>query len=303
MGGKHSHVLAVCLGSAVAAAAATLPAQASPPTTVRGIRFSIKLSTHRLSFGGAQALLSIRMQTGAHSQTAGIGLDSSNWPDRNVLGSPIAFGGPEISGAGRITGGFSTDGGGRGGRIPFCSRGPVNTGGGGQRVSLPPHSVTVISYPLRLSAPAWPGLRPTVGVWAYIPAMGHGARTYELGSRRLSTVGQSGIRISLSASRGITRVNRSGDSVAHHGARVLISGTTDPSIAGARLLISANIFRTQGPHETRVRIGSAVSASDGSFHIWWRVPRAGLYMVVAHLRHPGPDYLPDRGCDLSILVH
>lgn len=300
MRGKRGCSLAVCAGAVLAGLAATLPAQASPPRTAGGVRFSIRLSTHRLRYRGAPAILSIRMQTGAQSQTAGIGLNASNWPDRNVIGSPIDFGGASISGAGMITGGFG-NGGGDLGAGPHCLRGPLEPGGGGQVVSLPANSVTVISYPVRLTAPPWPGIRPTVGVWAYVPASGRGARAYQLGSRRLRTVGRTGERISLSVKRGEVREDRAGQPVVRRGAHVLIAGTTDPSVAGARVWLTAKTGTHDGEHVKRVAIGSAKTSSDGSFQIWWRPHRRG-YMIFARLPHAGAGLLADRGCDLSLDV-
>ena len=295
----RSYLLVASVGSALAVMAAAFPAHASAPVTAGSIRFSLRLSSHRLGYG-SEVVLYIRMQTGARGQTAGVGLSASGWPERNVLGSAITFRGQRISGAGRITGGFGVSGGGYAAG-PLCVRGTLQTGGGGPQVSLPPHSVTVLSYRVRLAAPPWPGLRPTVGAWAYVPAMGNGARAYRLGSLRLRTVGQTGVKISLTAKRGITRVNRYGGAVVHHGAKVQIAGRTDPPIAGANLAILAETG--ESPHVTRTTIGSVMTSSDGSFHIWWRPPHRGGYMVLARLSHPGPSYLPDRACDLSLIVH
>lgn len=185
---------------------------------------------------------------------------------------------------------------------PRCVRGPLEPGGGGQRVSLPPNSVTVLSYPVRLAAPPWPGVRPTAGVWAYVPAQDPGARAYQLGSRRLRAVGQSGVRISLAVKRGEVRVNRSGAAVVRHGANVLIAGTTDPPVARARVWMSAKTSTRDGEHVKRIAIGSAVTSSDGSFQISWRPPHRRGYLLFARLPHPGGGYLPDRGCDLSLNV-
>lgn len=294
----RSRLVNVLVGSGLAAAGAAFPAHASAPVKAGSIRFSISLSTDRLQYG-SNATLYIRMQTGAHGQTAGIGLNSSAWPDRNVLGSPIALGRPRISGPGQITGSWAASGGGYG-HMPLCVRGPLDNGFGGPSVSLPANSVSVLAYSVRLAAPPWPGLRATVAVSAYVPAMGHASRAYQLGSRRLRTVGHTGVRISLAAHG--ARVNRSGDVVVQHDTHVLITGQTAPRIPGARLRIFADTYRTQGSHLTRLSIGSAVSSGDGSFDIRWLPPSTGTYMIVAHLHHPGPSYLPDRGCDLSIAV-
>jgi hypothetical protein len=301
MRGKRSCSLAAGAIAVLAALAITLPAQASAPRSAGGVRFSISLSRNRLSYRGAPAILSIRMRTSARGQTAGIGLNASGWPDRNVIGSPVDFGAASISGAGKITGGFATSGGGFGAG-PHCVRGPLEPGGGGQVVSLPPNSVTVLSYPVHFAAPPWPQVRPRVGVWAYVPANGAGARAYQLGSRRLRAAGRTGVRISLSVKRGAVRVNRYGQAVIPQGANVLIAGSTDPAVPGARVWIAAKTGARHPQHVKRIAIGSARTSSDGSFQIWWRPPHRQGYLLVARLPHPAAAHLPDRGCDLSLDV-
>lgn len=296
-GGRiRGYLLATSVGSAVAVVAATLPAYASPGKTAGSIRFSLRLSSHRLRYG-SEVVLSIRMQTGTHGQTAGVGLSASNWPQRDVYGSAVAFGGQRISGAGSITGGFGTSPGGYAAG-PMCVRGPLQTGDGGPVVSLPPHSVTVLSYKVRLADPPWPGMRPTVGAWAYVPAMGRGARAYNLGAIRARAVGQTGVRISLSVTHGAGHPHGGWGPVARKGKSVLIDGGTDPALAGARVVLSA---ATYGRHQTRVAIGSTRTSGD-AFQISWRAPRRGRYMVIARVSHPGGHHLPDRGCDLKLTV-
>ncbi len=230
-----------------------------------------------------------------------MGLTPSGWPDHRVLGSPLAVTGPRIAGAGRITSGFGSSGGGLP-HVPICSRGTFVEGARGVDVSLPANSVTTLRYRVRLSAPPWPGLTATVGAYAYVPAVGQGIAARRLGIRRLITVGRTGIRISLGA-HGTVRRHGISDPIVPRGRQVLIAGTTQPRVGHARVRIAAEAYI--GRHADRLRdieIGARTTASDGGFAIRWRPSQPGTYMVTAQLSHPGDGDFADRGCDLSVIA-
>jgi hypothetical protein len=266
------------------------------------VRFSIAITGHRLRYRGVAVVLAIRMRTGASARSAGVGLTQSGWPDRRVLGSPLAFTRPRVAGAGRITSGFGPGGGGLP-HVPICSRGTFVDGPGGVDVSLPANSVTTLRYRVRLAAPPWPGLRATVGAYAYVPAVGQGIPARTLGTRRLTTVGPTGVRISLFAAHGTIHRRGISDPIVPRGRQVLIAGTTQPRISHERVRIAAEAYI--GRHAERLRdieIGARMTASDGRFAIRWRPSQPGTYMVTARLSHSGDGDLADRGCDLSLIA-
>ena len=291
--GVRRYLLVVCVGAALAGIAVTSPARASAPTAGASVRFSMTLSPDRLRYRGRPALVSIRLRTGAGGERAGVGLTASGWPDVNVLGSPIAIGRPWISGAGRITGGFASGGGGFPGGVPLCVRGTLPGAGGGEDVLLPPETVTVLNYRVRLAAPPWPGFKPTVDAFVHVPAIDPGASAHRSGSLRLRTIGRTGVRISLSLTRGATHAGSDPYPVVRRGVNVLIAGRTNPPLRGVRLEVTANSYHRSHArlHETRITIGPAATSSDGTFAISWHPTRHGIYMITAQLRHPGRRYL------------
>jgi hypothetical protein len=263
------------------------------------VRFSIGISGHRLRYRGAAVVLAIRIRTGGSPGSAGVGLTQSGWPDHRVLGSSLAVTGPRIVGAGRITSGFGSSGGGLP-HVPICSRGTFVEGARGVDVSLPANSLTTLRYRVRLAAPPWPGLTATVGGYAYVPAVGQGIPARTLGARRVTTVGPTGVRISLGA-HGTIRRHGISDPIVPRGRQVLIAGTTQPRISHERVRIAAEAYI--GRHAERLRdieIGARTTASDGRFQIWWHPSPPGTYMVTAQLSHAGDGDFADRGCDLSL---
>ncbi len=255
------------------------------------------VSARRISYGGPPVVFSIRMRTGRSAQTAEVGLTQSGWPQAGVFGSPFRFASQRISGAGKITGSFSPGGGGLPGGVPICTRGFVDSGGG-VVVSLPANSLTTLSYKVGLAAPAWPGLRPTIGAYVSAPAVNPGKPYQSLETQPLTVVGNTGVEISLFTSIGKTRRPVNNAFVPARGT-ALITGRTEPHLAGRRLRIAAETYVGEQRLD-RTEIGWAKTASDGSFRIRWRPARAGSYLILASLAHPGAGYLPDRGCNLSL---
>ena len=204
----------------------------------------------------------------------------------------------------RITGGFASGGGGFPGGVPLCVRGTLPGAGGGEDVLLPPETVTVLNYRVRLAAPPWPGFKPTVDAFVHVPAIDPGASAHRSGSLRLRTIGRTGVRISLSLTRGATHAGSDPYPVVRRGVNVLIAGRTNPPLRGVRLEVTANSYHRSHArlHETRITIGSAATSSDGTFAISWHPTRHGIYMITAQLRHPGRRYLADSGCDLTLSV-
>jgi hypothetical protein len=286
----------------VAVATDVVPVGVAAAGSPSPVRFSLGISGHRLRYRGEAVVLSIRMRTGASARSAGVGLTQSAWPDRRVLGSPLAFTGPRVAGAGKITSGFGSGAGGLP-HIPICLRGTFVDGAGGVRVSLPANSVTTLRYRVRLAAPPWPGLRATAGAYAYVPAVGQGIPARTLGTRRLTTVGPTGVRIALFAAHGTIHRDGIPDPIVPRSGQVLIVGTTQPHISHKRVQIAAEAYI--GQHAERLRhieIGARTTASDGRFRIWWHPPQPGTYMVTAELSHPGDGDFADRGCDLSLMA-
>jgi hypothetical protein len=262
------------------------------------VRLSLAVSRHDVSYGGRPVLLRIRMQTGISPMTVGVGLILSGWPDPGVIGSPLAFGGERVSGAGRILGHFASSGIGFAG--PVCLRGTYTNGQGGADLLLPAKTVTTLSYELRLAVPPWPGLDPTVGVFAYEPAVGQGSRTYTIGLKRLRVVGRTAVKIKLSIASGALRRTGPTSAVVRQRRRVVIAGSTNPSAANALVTLRAQPYAPLGKRARSLAIGGTRTLPDGSFQLAWHPPRAGTYMVTATLADPRPGALPASTCDLTL---
>ena len=108
--------------------------------------------------------------------------------------------GTTLSGAGRITGRFASGG---AASTLLCSRGAAPPDGVGVDVSLPPNSTTILSYTARLAVPPWPGLRPTIGAYAYLPATDTtgGGTARQLGVKQLIPAGVTRDHVILSGSQ------------------------------------------------------------------------------------------------------
>jgi hypothetical protein len=157
------------------------------------------------------------------------------------------------------------------------------------------------SYEVRFAAPPWPGLRPTVGAYAYVPAVGPDEAARSLGTQRLAAVGRTGVRISLAA-RGTILRHGDVDPMVRHGGTVLIIGTTDPRVAHALLRVGAERYVGNDERLRRTEIGAAKTGNDGSFRIPWRPSQSGTYMITADLAHPGDRHFADRACELSLVA-
>ncbi len=263
-----------------------------------GIAFSLHLSGQHLAYGGRSEVFSVRMSTRGSGETAGVGLTQSGWPDPGVGGSPLVVSHETLSGAGRVTGHFASGG---AASTLLCSRGAAPPDGGGVDVSLPPNSTTSLSYTVRLAAPPWPGMRPTIGAYAYLPATDTtgGGTARQLGVKQLIPAGVTGDHVTLSDShaRGRPRPGHV-PSVAARRA-VLISGRTDPSLANVRVLLSAQPYLPAGLGPL-TGLGNLRTNSRGRFALQWHPNRPRTYMITAELPHPSAPMLPERSCDLTI---
>jgi hypothetical protein len=268
------------------------------------IAFSLRVSASRLGFAGRPVSLSIRMQTAGMPATAGIGLVTSGWPDPGVVGAPLAFGSPRLSGPGKITSGFASSGGDLAGGAPFCQRGAYSPDGGGVDVSLPADTVTTLSYTVRYAAAPWPGMTPTMAAFAYVPAVNPGGSARSLGSVRLRTVGRVGLRISLSALHVSRPVPHTIIPRMRHGQLTTIVGRIAPLVRNALVRVVAESY----PHPARsdrlrrTLIGTAVTNDAGAFRINWRPRFAGAYMISAAPTRTQTNTPGDVGCDLTLDV-
>jgi hypothetical protein len=267
---------------------------AAPPT------FTLTLSKGRLSYKGTPLTLAIRIRTGASPQTAGVGLTASNWPDPAVTGSPLKVSEPTVSGAGTLVSHFVSSGVALAG--PLCSRGTFIDGAGGVDLALPANALTTLTYQVTLAAPPWPGLTPTLGAFAYVPAMGQGIPGRQLGQVKVPTGGPTGVRITLTAP-GATRPTQPGGAfVVHHGGTVAIRGTTAPAARHALVRLAMRSYPHIGLTLPPTPIGTTHTNGRGRFTLTWRAPRPGAYQISAAIPRPGHGLLPDRTCDLPISV-
>jgi hypothetical protein len=267
-----------------------------------GIGFSLRLSSRRIVFQGQSVVFAVRMQTGGSAETAAIGLTQGGWPDRAVSGSPIAISDETLSGPGRITGGFASAGASVNPFELLCSRGADRNDGGGVDVLLPANSTSTLSYKMRLAARTWPGIRPTIGAYAYVPAVDPtgGGVTRELGTEQLAPAGTTGIRVMLSTPEARPGPRSSYPTVSS-GQTVLIAGMTDPLLADTEIRLAAESYLGRQFATIRTtRIGTTRTNSAGRFRLAWTPSKRGTYVIRADLPHPPPPYRPDRGCDLTI---
>jgi hypothetical protein len=273
--------------------------------TSPAVSFHLSVSRHALSYRGRPAVLSIRMQTGASAETVAIEPMVSVWADPNVIGSPLKLSGERVSGAGRITTHSvsscctTTPG--------TCARGAPPPEGSGVDLSLPAESTTTLTYRVALAAPPWRHSPMSVSVSAGIPAVANdpnAIREHELGTRRFTIHGPTGVHITLSLPRGLAE-EHAGELFVAHGRGVTILGRTTPRLRGQRFHVAYQHFRQHPdapPITSHGSIGTAVTDNNGLFRIAWRPARAGLYVIDATYRQPTRGLLADRTCDLALTV-
>jgi hypothetical protein len=240
------------------------------------------------------------MRTGSTAATVALGLAPSGWPDRFVSGSPFGIADPRVSGAGRVTGGFAAAEAGLP-RTGYCARGAA-VDFGGITLSLPAHSVTTVRYRVRLAAPVWPGMRPSVLAYAAVPAIDPGGGPWQrLGRVRLTRVGRTGVRIVLRAAAGARMSGRGEGALVRLGRPVLIAGSTRPRLVHAALRVAAvSLARSSRPR--RLAIRAIRTGADGRFSVSWRPPTAGTYVITATVVRGTSAYVSDTGCDLTLVA-
>jgi hypothetical protein len=293
-------VLALTVGTSAAGVAGgtlSVPGRSAP------LRSSLRVTDERLSMRGAPALLGIVLRAGATSQTIGVGLIQSGWPDPRVSGSPLAISDPHVTGAGQITGGFASAGGGLAVGAPVCVRGGPSFDGGGVDVSLPANSRTTLVYAIRLAALPWPGLRPTITAYAYVPAINPGYPARALGTVRFIPTGRTGVRISLATDPPRAR-DQFGDTVLPRGATVRITGRTEPQIRNTPVRVTAERYAEPRANADarRTTVGTTRTRHDGTFAISFTAHQPGRYLIIASLRNGNRTHLADSGCDLTLDV-
>jgi hypothetical protein len=271
-----------------------------PAATAAPVAFTYTASTHVLRYGGAGATVSVAMRTGAAPETVSLGLEPSSWQDRDMFGSPLATSDQRVTGAGRITSMFASSCCDFAAGVSICQRGGPPDVGDGIDLALPANSTTRVSYRVRLAAPPWPApifLGVVVGVPAQAPNPTEIDR-YQLGPQRFMVRGPTGVHIKLTAGAGARREPGSMYPVVAPRRSVVIAGTTNPRVAGARLQLGY-ASTTNGPHGA---IGTVTTDSRGAFRISWRPPATGTFTITSAYRHPARGLLADGNCDLALTV-
>jgi hypothetical protein len=272
-----------------------------PVAAAAPVDFSYTVSTHTLRYGGAGAIASVVMRTGASAETVSLGLQPSSWQDRDMYGSPLRTSDQQVTGAGRITGGFASGGGAFAEGASICDRGGPPDTGGGITLALPANSTTQVSYRVRLAAPPWPA--PIfLGIAVTVPASAPYASAitrYSLGPQQFAVRGPTGVHIQLSATIG--GAHRVGDDpypVAPAGHSVTIRGTTNPEVLRGQVQVGyrATIGTRRGT------IGVVTTDQHGAFHVTWKPPAQGTYTITTSYRHPAAGLLADHNCDLALTV-
>jgi hypothetical protein len=240
------------------------------------------------------------MRTGGSAETVALGLEPSNWQDRDMLGSPLRTFDRRITGAGRITGGYASSCCDLAAGASVCRRGGAPDTGNGIDLSLPADSVTTVSYRVALAAPPWPA--PIfLGIAARIPATAakpDQTTTYHLGPQQFTIRGRTGVHIQLAIPAGTRRVHNEPYPVLAADRTAEITGATHPRVRGAQLRIGyASTTSTR-----RGTIGSVTTDARGAFRLAWTPRAKGTYTITSAYPHPAPGLLADHNCDLAITV-
>lgn len=172
-------------------------------------------------------------------------------------------------------------------------------------MSLPANTTSTLTYTVGYAAAPWPQLQPTIGAFAYVPAVSNtGFPATSLGTVHLVTAGRPGLRISLSA-RHAARLGANDPSRrVHRGRTVTIMGKTAPLLPETLVKVVADYYAhanlDQG-HRQQL-IGTARTDRAGIFHVDWRPRRNGIYLIVATPIATRPTPNRDSGCDLTLAV-
>ena len=274
------------------------PAASASPVSIRGSE-----SSHALRYHGAPVTATLTLRTAATAQTVAVGLQPSVWQDRLMVGSPLRTFDRQISGPGRVTGGYAAGGGTDLPGASACVRGGPEYAGSGIDLLLPAQSTTRISWRVALAAAPWVPEFTFLGWDIAIPAIASNPadinRYFTYVPFRI--VGPTGVDIRLTASTG-THPAAPGAAlpypVVREGRPVRITGVTRPRVAHTRIRIGY-AATTGHQHGT---IGTARTNTNGQFEITWRPRTTGTYTITSALPHPPAGLLPDHNCDLALTV-
>ncbi|MEA2273966.1 MAG: hypothetical protein QOI98_2674 [Solirubrobacteraceae bacterium] len=258
--------------------------------------FSATVTPRTLSWPGARrGTVSIQIETFDGARSIAIESAGPAWPDRDVVGSPLAYGSPRLEGPGELVsfahggGVFSST---------ACFRGQL-VGSGGVTLTLPADTRTTLRIPVRLAAPPWRGTDYAPRFMAVFPYDGSQARPDVLRFRApaFRVIGARGLRIRLASDlpRGRDRLVR----VAAH-ERVRLIGTTDPVVRHARLWIGYRRPSNTGGRARSATIARVRTDGRGRFSLTWSPPRRGDYQLAANYASTQGSLVSDRTCALAV---
>jgi hypothetical protein len=256
------------------------------------VSFSVTTSTRAFSYPDRlSANVTVRITTGATAQNLSFFPSSAPWPDRMIVGRPITFGRPELSGPGSI-GPFQV--------VeaqwlwPVCFRGAEPGGLTSFGVSVPADVTTTLVVPVVAFGPAWPdtSYTPTLSV-----STGAGEARQPLEVPPMAMRGKAGVHIHMriaSSKRG--HVSRAGRPVA-------IFGSTDPRVAHARINVTAQSGQPGALRPGTIHIGEVRTDARGRFRIRrWVPPLSGVYQLTATYPHPEHGFAADSNCGFRFSV-
>jgi hypothetical protein len=261
---------------------------------------SSSVSSRTLTYHGNGSTVAIHLRTGKSAESVRLGLQLSTWQDRDMLGSPLRVADRRITGAGRLTGTYSSRCCDIAAGVSVCRRGGPPLTGDGIILTLPAESRTTVSYRVRLAAPPWPSpvyLEAVAGfpyTYQGRPEINH----YYFGPPAFAIRGPTGVQIHLDAGRGAQREPKQLYPVVVARHTVQITGTTNPKLRDTTIEIA---YRAVTGHRHGL-IATAITDRHGAFRIAWTPATPGTYTITSSYQHPRAGLLADRNCDLALTV-
>lgn len=217
-------------------------------------------------------VLTYAITTGGQPATVSLSEDTGSWRVSRVSGWPLAYGMATLNGPGTLRQGSTVADFAAG----ACVRGSDQPSGQ-LSVDVPASATVMVTQPVRIAAPPWPGMRVTPRVSVSPSGASAGI---PLTVPAFTLAGKRGVHIRLFARR-----NGSG--------AVVISGDTNPVVRRGLFRVVARNVRTG----RTVLVGPVRTGRRGRFVIGpWRLPGGGPFQFFASYNHPRRGLVGDRGC-------
>ena len=265
------------------------------PATGPGIAISATVAPQVLSsLGGHSFTVSVRITNSGPATDVFLSLAGRPWPHAGTTrGRPLDFGTPTVDAPATLK------------PIPpppipppvpwsYCVRGQDYNYGQAD-VVMPARSATTLAMPVTAVLPSWKGTD-------YTPTLNWETPTgtpVPIAVPAVTMQGPTGVRIQI-----VTKPQGAQQHAIISGARVTISGSTDPRVRSAVVRVSARYFPTAyGKTPKTTLLGLVRTNAAGQFVIrGWRPRATGAYQLLSSITNVDSQLQPDSTCAPTVWI-